>query len=247
MNRLKFLLSAFVVAIITLGIYSCAKESNTSTQNMSTDISVETRTIGDGCKPASPDYPCSGELLFGQGIIIPSYPGCTFEVKAEYHYCIQGGVRIYSVGDVEIVSHDCIQFSIDLKAAKNNGTLDQFTYNINRQLMDAIGFKLITTTPVNPSNPSLTQRVEFIVASCNKYCYVPGKGDKFEFGHYVKRKCTDACCRRATTYRYINGTWVQDGPTTVEDLDKPFDCIDRLDQPCPANSIWQSPCFMQCR
>ncbi|MBK9737714.1 MAG: hypothetical protein IPO92_23340 [Saprospiraceae bacterium] len=28
MNRLKFLLAAFVVAVLTLGIYSCAKEEN---------------------------------------------------------------------------------------------------------------------------------------------------------------------------------------------------------------------------
>ena len=46
MNRLKFLLAAFVVAVLALGIYSCAKDTEENNQGLN-KVSLSVRSFDD--------------------------------------------------------------------------------------------------------------------------------------------------------------------------------------------------------
>ena len=62
MNRLKFLLGALVVAVVSLGIYSCAKDNNPAL-NVNNDFATQNRSVsisGDCLSVLASE--CTGEL-----------------------------------------------------------------------------------------------------------------------------------------------------------------------------------------
>ena len=82
MNRLKFLLATFVAALVTFGIYSCAKEEKSS---MDKSITSQSDSFGESCLEATSCSPYLPEII--NNVTLPSYPGCVFRVRVSV--CVQ--------------------------------------------------------------------------------------------------------------------------------------------------------------
>lgn len=128
MKHFKILMAVAILAVITVFIYSCAKDGEKLNKNVSNDVNpiLETRggnndlleALGTDCFNGELEIPgCNNVAIPGELIItdLPSYPGCTFKVIFNYYQCnLISGINQVSVSDYQIVEHDCPAFSSDL-------------------------------------------------------------------------------------------------------------------------------------
>jgi hypothetical protein len=121
MKNVLFLL--FGVITVLFSIYSCAKD----TEKFSTvsDQSVETRGGGDlldllgtACVPNSINIGAGcNDSTFVDTVVItnhPMYPGCNFKLIYKRQECGGGSIKDVTIGDFQILEHNCLQFSTDL-------------------------------------------------------------------------------------------------------------------------------------
>ena len=225
MNRLKFLLAALLVAVVSLGIYSCAKDG------ASQDSPTSSRSSGFG-KSCHESVSCNDyKIEIIDNVTLPAYPECVFRVRVSI--CIQQapdiGTEIF-VGNYQLLdATDCPELwqtwaDLVLDPESQPGKINEFVNSIDQQvyarLEDYLYARHGNIVGCHSSLGTLT--ISFIKATCNTICshqfeknpYPKDDGDgsfgkdvtesrSDKYGVLVRANCdTNGCCQRRTTICY---------------------------------------------
>lgn len=226
MNRLKFLLATLVVGLVTLGIYSCAKDG--ASQDKLT--SSQSSGFGQSCLESTSCSPYLPEII--NNVTLPAYPGCVFRVRVSV--CVQQDILIGTeifVGNYELLdATDCPELweawsNLVLDPESQQGEINNFVNNLDQQVYARLEDYLYAKhgNVVGCGSPLGTLTVSFIKASCNTLCshqyeqnpYPKDGGDDTfgqevtesrldtKYGVLVRANCdTNGCCQRRTTICY---------------------------------------------
>lgn len=228
MNRLKFLLAAMVVAVLFLGIYSCAKEGNT-TEAHPKEQTVENRSSGSDCSPQSLypilvgciDYPRSIPIDFALGLDLYSpssllyqlCPGVEFNVTYTYTVCNENQPSEihyvhnlnYNLADI-IVACPALQTEITNQTNLGNLTafLDKLDFDISKQIEFTEAYNAAVLYPdkyMCGPNGGQFYNVKFIQNTCYRWVpFLDGPKDR-PIPAYKKEACKGSiCCIRIGQY-----------------------------------------------
>jgi len=159
--------------------------------------------LGESCVPGSIDigFGCNDvEYIDTMVITLPAYSGCTFTSVYKKYECSAGGLFDYTMGDFQVLSHNCSAFSTALNgsyvtgAASFNAFVENFELAIYNQIQSNI---IASYVPVGTYAclQGLFFNIIFIKASCYKRCII-----EFSNGYasYMKIACGSDCCERHT-------------------------------------------------
>lgn len=259
MKNLKFLYGLMVVILSTVFIYSCAKE--TEKPNLNSNSTTETRVSGDlldllgtSCVPNSILVPgvCNDPVFTDTMLITnhPMYPGCTFKLIFKRQECRNFTFLDITIGDFQILEHNCPQFSTDINNNYNQSIWSSYIINFETAMWNAIRDQVISQNVTgNKFLCGIGQyvNINFIRASC--YRYVSTKIKEGGLGISTKLSCGSQCCLSFTRVcRKADGTLQI---TQTDDTD-PFaiDCSDPaflMDPPLWLGKIdFITPCTITC-
>lgn len=234
MKKINILFGLLVVALATVFIYSCAKDTDKS--NIETNAVVETRggsdlldLLGTACVPSSINIGsgCNDTTFVDTAIITnhPMYLGCAFKVIYKRQQCKSGQLKDVTIGDFQILEHNCPQFSTDINNNYNQNIWSSYIIDFETGMWNEIR-DIIIVQNVTGDNFLCTKgvlfQINFIRASCYRYASVIGKGG---LGICTKLSCGSQCCERHTRVcRKADGTL----QITQSDVTNPFtiDCSD---------------------
>ena len=230
MNRLKFLLLTLVVAVVTLGIYSCAKEGS-PIEAKSQDAVVQSRASG-GCSPESiynistgcvsvqRDIPIDFSLgldLYSLGSTLYQLcPGVQFNVSYTFTTCNFGSSATvhfihnltYNLADI-IAACPALQAEINNQQSLGNlvGFLDLLDFDISKQVEFTEAYNaalLAAPTKYLCERGGEFYDVKFIQNSCFKwvpFTKLPTKEDPRPIPAFEKEPCDGSiCCIRIGQY-----------------------------------------------
>lgn len=251
--------------IIGLLILSCSQEEN-SIQNNSNQI-IELRGGGDGlldllgtsCVPGSIVFPgiCNDTIFTDTvNVSIAQFPGCNFTVIYHRFECELSGLLDVTVGDFQILDHDCQEFSDDILNPYVQSIWTDYIIDFEIAVWDEIETQLINQYFDDEDDYNCGQggywNINYIRSSCYNYVttYIQ-EGPYIEEGLGISTKisCGSQCCERHTRIcRNPDGTL----NITKYDATNPFaiDCSDDaflMDPPIRIGKpIWQSGCRVTC-
>ncbi len=153
----------------------------------------ESINLGEGCNDV--------EYIDTFIVFLDEYPGCEFKILSSHFECIASTLMDYTMGDFQILEHNCDQFSKDLNDALNISTYayanfrEQFetaVYNeLERQIIEAFVPKGSFTCL-----DGIFFNIIFQKASCYKTCIVNTSDTQVR---YYKVACGSDCCERHTS------------------------------------------------
>lgn len=260
MAKYKYLLGLLLtISLITIYI-SCDKNMEKSTKLQ--DESVQFRSEGDlldllgtACVPdhINVGYGCNDTLWIDTLIINnhPQYPGCSFKIIFNRRNCSYDVFTDVTIGDFQIIDHDCPQFSQDINSYYNQSIWSSYIIDFETNMWNSIRDHIISEY-VTGNNFLCGQgyfwNIYFIRASCVQYASIAtGKG----LSAMVKLACGSQCCERHTRVcRNADGTL----NITQYDVTNPFtiDCSDPAfltDPPLWFKKTavqWITPCEVTC-
>jgi len=199
--------------------------------------------LGTACIPEDNSIPGCNDTTFVDTMVISDlsmYPNCNFTVVFEFYECedLSGDFQDITVGDFQVLDHDCDSFSNDLGNYINGTISSDFVTDFDLEMWDTIEMRLIEreftdTTRFNCDvGPGVGRHwnINFIRVSCyTLYYYVlpgpfPCENCAPEY-NYIKTPCGSQCCERHT--RVCRES---DGTLRIETYDatSPFsiDCSD---------------------
>lgn len=143
------------------------------------------------------------EFIDTLSVTLSSYPGCTFVVVYSYYDCSAAGLTDITMGDFQILSHDCSSFTTALNNAFSLGVsaFRTFIDNFNLSIYDEIEDFLIDKFVVDSAYLCFFGayfNITFIKSTCYKECIIvtdPHNG----LATYAKVTCGADCCERHTT------------------------------------------------
>ena len=235
MNRLKFLLATLVVAVVTLGIYSCAKDAETNTPlSKSNDKVVESRASNSACSPQTlwteytgcthqPDslvisFALSYSLYSTSSKIYQLCPGQQLKVYFTKSRCFIGatGAEVYFVRDLSynlnalIASCPALQAELAYQQSQGNlvSFLDFLDDDVSRQLEFTLAYNAAKQPPYKYNcDKKNYYSVKYIKNTCYVWKALPNpETGKWTF---AKRDCGNTvCCARSNDYcaqTFVNG------------------------------------------
>ncbi len=157
--------------------------------------------IGTSCVPGSINSGTNcNDIEYTDTVVVnlPSYTTCTFTVVYKYYLCYAGSMMVdYTMGDFQILTHNCSTFSSALTTAIGIGgsTLTNFMENFESSIYDQLQAQIIAQYVSNNNNfkcgHGLFFNILFLKASCYKRCY-------FHLANgaatYAKIACGADCC-----------------------------------------------------
>ena len=186
--------------------------------------------MGTACVPSSINigFGCNDTTYIDTVVInsLSQYPGCIFKVIFQRQECKVGStLEDVTIGDFQILEHNCSQFSIDINNNYNQSIWSSFIINFETSMWNSIRDYLIALKVTG--NKFLCGQgkwfnINFIRASC--YRYASGI-QRNGLAISTKLSCGSQCCERHTTVcRNQNGTL----QITQNDVTNPFniDCSD---------------------
>jgi hypothetical protein len=187
---------------------------------------------------------------------LPQYPGCTFKVTFKWLICDGGSLVDLTVGDFQILEHNCPQFSEDIKDKWNQTVFSEFIQDFETSVWNSIETHFIAKY-MTPGKFNCGQgaflNINYIRASCAKYACTLPTFETFEqpLGICTKIACGSECCPRATKI-----CRKADGTLNIETEYDPFvaNCgapafLNNPELPEPFKSaplIGVTPCFFFC-
>ncbi|MGE5356176.1 MAG: hypothetical protein ACM3PT_08050 [Deltaproteobacteria bacterium] len=246
------MLSAFAIALI-----QCSKENievkNTEALELRNTGSL-LDFLGTSCVPGiiNVGVGCNDEEYIDTLVIndLPNYPGCTFKIIYKRYECEALGLKDVTIGDFQILEHNCQQYSNDLNNAYNGRILSNFVINFELSVWNKIRDHIITKYVVGnayPCGSSALFQINFIRSSCYRIAnYNQGNG----LGVSTKITCGSQCCERHT-FVCTN----PDGSLFIVEEDEtggPINCSDPPFLSDPPNTLgrwrltWVSDCMVLC-
>lgn len=248
MKHFKILMAVAIIAVITVFIYSCAKENEKLSESDTQELSLNSQTrgdeIGNSCLETNQPFN-AGSCFHGtytNWIELPQYPGCHFNVSVEYYLCNSGiGSQALHLGDFVINDHDCQAYSDDVNDAIANNTILTFQLSFNSSVWAKLTTLLLNNLP-NASTYLIN--AEYILAACKRTCYVEIERTPEGLSKIipVENACSSECCSRNSFYRKINGVWELDHYT----LSSPPTTCPNNTVSCPANTTFATNCIDGC-
>ena len=219
---------------ISYFIFSCSQSFDE--KEISKDITAKSRAekrdlldlLGTACVPGNIVVPgACNDTIFVDTLIItdlPQYPGCKFKVIYKRQECKIPSIRDITIGDFQILEHDCDAFSADINNKWNQSIWSDFIIDFELSVYGAVQNHLITQNVTEEFNclEGVLFTINFIRASCYRYASVRQKN-----GQSVSTKltCGSQCCERHTRVcRNPDGTF----NITTNDVTNPsnVDCGD---------------------
>ncbi len=159
--------------------------------------------LGESCVPGSINIGvgCNDiEYIDTMQIAIPGYIGCTFTVVFKYYLCSAGGMTDFTMGDFQIISHNCSAFTTAFNSAITAGgsSLSTFITNFELSILNQIEQAIIAQyVPIGtfPCLQGLFFNIIFIKASCYYNCIIDYPNGSTS---YIKVACGVDCCERHT-------------------------------------------------
>lgn len=158
--------------------------------------------LGESCVPEE-SQGCNGiEYIDTMVVSIPGYTGCSFTIVFKHWECWIGTLLAdYTVGDFQIIHHNCSAFSTALNTAFNAGgsTFTTFVASFESAIYNAIQTNVINTYVPTGSFPCLQGlffNITFLRASCYKECIILFDNNTASL---VKIVCGTDCCEIHTT------------------------------------------------
>lgn len=196
------LLFAFAFALV-----KCTKDQafdNSKKIESRSDISL-LDLLGTSCTPYSAinaGTGCNNVINIDTLVInnVPQYPGCTFKVTYQRLECTFGSLKDVTIGDFQVIEHDCVSFSRDLNNAYNRGILSSFVIDFEMNIWNKIRDHIIQIYVAPSSSPYLCGsgalfQINFTRSSCYRVaCYQQKNG----LGVGTKITCGSQCCERQT-------------------------------------------------
>ncbi|MFN8339489.1 MAG: hypothetical protein U0T36_10785 [Saprospiraceae bacterium] len=259
MRHFKIFFSIVVAFGLSLYIYSCSKDNEK--HNVVLNQTVEIRSGGDlldllgtACVPGSINIGLGcNSTTFTDTMVIsnhPMYPGCSFKLIFKRQECAIGQFLDVTIGDFQILDHNCAQFSTDLNNKRNLSIWSSYITDFESAMWNAIRDQVIAQKVTgNKFRCGLGQylNINFIRASCSRY--VSTKLKEGGLGISTKLSCGSQCCKTFTRVcRKSDGTLQI---TQTDDTD-PFDinCSDPaflMDPPLWLGTIeFITPCTVTC-
>lgn len=216
-NRYMYSLFGIIILSIPIGISiilnGCKDDTailpnaNESVVTYRSGETLSTRYVldllGDACVPGS-IFIGSGcndiEYIDTMQITLPAYTGCTFTIVFKHYECAAGGLLDYTMGDFQIISHNCSAFTTAFYTALTTGgsTLATFLTNFELSIYNQIEQAIIAQyvpTGTYPCLQGLFFNIIFIKASCYYNCIIDYPNST---SNYVKVACGVDCCERHT-------------------------------------------------
>ncbi len=205
----------FFLAMISFTPWSCKEESISLQNNLEPTVKYRgggedqlstadiIELLGESCVPGSINigFGCNDvEYIDTVVVTLPTYTGCSFTIVYKHYECAAGGLLDYTMGDFQILSHNCSAFTSGLGSAFTAGgsTLTTFVENFELAIYNQL--EQIIIAQYVPTGTYLCQHglffnIIFIKASCYKRCLM-----NFNDGSasYVKVACGADCCERHT-------------------------------------------------
>lgn len=172
--------------------------------------------LGTACIPEDNSIPGCNDTTFVDTMVISDlnrYPNCNFTVIFEFYKCedLSGDFQDITVGDFQILDHDCDSFSNDLGNYINETISSDFVTDFDLEMWDTIQMRLIEreftdTTRFNCElGPGAGRywNINFIRVSCYTLYYyvIPGSNPCETCApeyNYLKSPCGAQCCERHT-------------------------------------------------
>ncbi len=259
MKNLKILGSLFV--IFSILFYACTNDEQEMIRN--TQDKVELRSsggdildlLGNSCVPESiviPDVCNDVTYIDTIDVVLQDYPGCTFTIVFEYFKCEFQGVEMdLTVGDYQILSHDCQAFSDDVENPYNQNVWSSFIEDFDQSIMGQIQNYLIEEYVIDNERFECGNGVLFNItytrAGCAKYITAKLPGE-INLSNTYKVACGSNCCQSHTLICVDSlgnldlTSWDVTRPWVRNCDDEPF-----LDfEPITGRPIWESDCLLKC-
>jgi hypothetical protein len=196
-------LLSFIIFCFT----SCDRFTNESELNEN-HLEVSLRSSGDlidllgtACVPSSIVLPglCNDTTFLDTiDVTLVSYPGCTFTIIFQTLYCGYAGFQDVTVGDFQIVEHDCAAFSNDINNNWNQTIWSSFITDFELEVYNEIQDYLIEQNVGEGSfncSSGAYWNINFIRASCYRYASTTQLNGYLTS---VKLACGSQCCERHT-------------------------------------------------
>ena len=266
MKNFKILFGSLVIILATVLVYSCNKENENPTIDFKTLVQSRGGDVpltiggdlldllGTACVPSSIVIPgACNDTIYTDTVVITNhsmYPGCSFKVIFKRQECKIPSFKDVTVGDFQILDHDCPQFSIDLDNNYNQSIWSSYIIDFETEMWNNIRDHIIAQNVVG--NDYICMQgvffyINFIRASC--YRYVSTIRKHGGLGISTKLACGSQCCERHT--RVCRNT---DGTLNIvqSDVTNPFtiSCSDPsflMDPPIWLGKVeWITPCKVTC-
>lgn len=202
-----------LIAVLSISLSRCKddslipmnKKENTLTVRGGEDDPTTTdilELLGTACVPDIDEgNGCNDvEYTATTTVYLPAYTGCSFTVVYHYYECSIGGyLTDLTVGDFQILSHNCSGFTSGLNSALTAGgaTLTNFLETFEAAVYSQLEHQLIASfVPVNGPYECLHGiylNITFRRASCYKRCFFALHSGAET---YVKVSCGSDCCER---------------------------------------------------
>ena len=161
--------------------------------------------LGESCLPGDilEVSPGCNDVKFTDtvNITLPGYTGCTFTVVYNHYECWAGSFMVdYTMGDFQILSHNCSAFDAALNSAFTAGGISYTTFieNFETQILNQLEDLVLAQYVPTGSFPCLQAiffNIYFIRASCYKNCIVELNNG---LSSIMKIACGADCCQRHT-------------------------------------------------
>ena len=208
MGHFKILFGSIVAIFATIFIISCAKENSTGdkifkgeTVTRGTENLLD--LLGTSCVPSTIVVPgICNDTTFVDTLLVtghPMYPGCAFTLIFYRQECTSGPFTDVTIGDFQIVNHNCLQFSNDLINNFNQSIWSSYIIDFETGMWNSIREIIISENLTGDRFQCLAGvffQINFIRASCYRYALVVTREDGI--GVYNKLSCGSQCCERHT-------------------------------------------------
>ncbi|MGB4849545.1 MAG: hypothetical protein WBP41_16600 [Saprospiraceae bacterium] len=160
--------------------------------------------VGIACVPGSIDIGvgCNDvEYTDTATVYLSTYTGCAFTIVYHYYTCSAGSLIDYTMGDFQLLSHNCSAFNSALNSALTAGgaTLTDFVENFELAIYNQLQQQIIAEyVPIGSPYTCLHGlffNIIFIKSSCYYRCFYNLSN---EAQSYVKVACGVDCCERHT-------------------------------------------------
>ena len=246
---------------------SCGKESLTFSNSLPHKSGLELRNgdntlldlLGNSCLDLKTNIVIPGwcnDTTYLDTIDITGlnlFPGCSFKIVFKYYICQLGNLMDITVGDYQIISHDCPGFSQYINDNFHLSIFSNFIQNFDLQVYLKLEEYFInifaTNNLLHPCGTGVYFNITFVSASCYKYCWYTEFDPirRISYDLIAKVACGTDCCERHTKVCVLpDGSLSRQ--TYIAPHYPPY-CIGEnilISEPIPINCIDLTNCTYRC-
>ncbi|TVR76012.1 MAG: hypothetical protein EA409_13830 [Saprospirales bacterium] len=158
--------------------------------------------LGNACIPENFGIPDCNDSLFVDTVVInnlPNYPHCKFTVIFHTYICDLGNLLDVTVGDFQILHHDCLSFSNDLQNPNIQSIYSTFIADFDLSVWEVLEEYIIDKYFDDPNifncGSGMFWNINFVRSACYRMpTFMQGEGIEVIY----KVSCGSQCCEKHT-------------------------------------------------